>query len=99
LLQKHQARIERSANKHRRAVDFGVGDEVYLKTKDWSTDRPSQKLDFLMAGPYKVTEKVFDSFKLKLPDTIDIHLSSLLTSSAFLTMTLSLAKSMNLQLL
>jgi predicted aspartyl protease len=72
-LQKHQARMERSANKHRRAVDFGVGDEVYLKTKDWSTDRPSQKLDFPMAGPYKVTEKVFDSFKLKLPSTMDIH--------------------------
>ena len=72
-LQKHQARMERSANKHRRAIDFGVGDKVYLKTKAWSTDRPSQKLDLPMAGPYKVTKNVFDSFKLNLPDTIDIH--------------------------
>jgi len=39
-----QERYTKQANKHRREVDFTVGDKVWITTKHWKTDRPSHKL-------------------------------------------------------
>jgi transposase InsO family protein len=41
---KAQESQSRQANKHRREVDFGPGDSVWVSTKGWETDRPSRKL-------------------------------------------------------
>jgi len=41
----------------RRAIDFDVGDFVWVTTKEWTTGRPSKKLDSQMEGPYKILEE------------------------------------------
>jgi hypothetical protein len=64
--------MEKQANKHRREADFGVGDFVWVTTKNWKTERPSRKLDYQMAGPYEILEKVGNSYRVKLPDTIKV---------------------------
>src|SRR5579862_4436921 len=68
-----QERYTTQANRHRRPVDFGVGDKVWITTKHWKTDRPSKKLAGQMEGPYEILEQVGHSFRLKLPDSMKIH--------------------------
>ena len=41
-----QERMRSHVNRHRREPDFDVGDRVFIVKKSWSTDRPSDKLDF-----------------------------------------------------
>ena len=36
-------------------------------------ERPSHKLDYQMAGPYKVLEKIGNLYKVELPDSIKVH--------------------------
>jgi hypothetical protein len=72
-LEKAQLAMQRQANKHRREPDFGPGDKVWVTTKNWKTDRPSHKLDYQMAGPYEVLEKVGNAYKVKLPESIQVH--------------------------
>jgi hypothetical protein len=72
-MEKAQAQQKKQADKHRREVDFDVGDKVWVSMKTWKTDRPSKKLDFQMAGPYKILEKIGNSFKVNIPDSIKVH--------------------------
>ena len=72
-LARAQEQQRRQANKHRREIDFDVGDHVWVTTKDWSTSRPSPKLDHKMAGPYKVLERVGNSYRVDLPNSIKVH--------------------------
>ena len=44
-------------NKHRREVDFEVGDKLYIRRGAWRTARPSDKLENLMVGPYRIIAK------------------------------------------
>jgi hypothetical protein len=69
-----QQKKERDVNKHRCLVDFKPRDNVWLKTVNWSTDRPSKKLSEQMAGPYKVLAKEGHSYRVELPALIKIHL-------------------------
>ena len=39
-----QDRQRVQANKHRRPVDFTVGDKVWVSTRNWTSERPSRKL-------------------------------------------------------
>jgi len=55
-------------------MDFQVGDKVYISTKSWNINRPSQKLDQQMAGPYTILERVRNAFWINLPPSIQIHL-------------------------
>ena len=63
----------KSANAHRREVDFDVEDYVWLNTKYWNTARPSLKLDNNNSGPFRITAKVGNSFRLKLPASMKIN--------------------------
>jgi len=70
---KAQEKQRVQANKHRRPVDFTEGDQVWVSTKNWTSDRPSQKLGYQNEGPYKITERVGHSYRLKLPDSNQQH--------------------------
>jgi hypothetical protein len=65
--------MQKQANKHRQEPDFGPGNKVWITTKNWKTDRPSCKLDYQMAGPYEVLEKVGHAFRVKLPESVKVH--------------------------
>lgn len=68
-----QQKQKAQADKHRREEDFQVGDEVYITTKYWKTDRPSRKLANQASGPYKIIEKVGHAYRLHLPAYIKVH--------------------------
>jgi transposase InsO family protein len=70
---KAQEKQEIQANKHRRPVDFDVGDKVWVMTKHWNSNRPSRKLGHQMEGPYPIVEKRGYSYKLKLPNYNKVH--------------------------
>ena len=72
-LEKAQARQQKQADKHRREIDFGVGDSVWLSLKTYYKDKPSKKLDSQMAGPCKVLEQVGNAYRLELPESMRIH--------------------------
>ena len=72
-LEKAQKLIEQQVNKHRWEPNFTVGDIVWVMTRNQKTEWPSCKLDYQMAGPYKVLEKIGNLYKVKLPDSIKVH--------------------------
>ena len=65
--------MEQQANKHRWEPDFGPRDKVWITTKNWSTRRPSRKLGYQMDGPYKILEKVGNSYRVELLESIKVH--------------------------
>jgi hypothetical protein len=62
MMARSQARMIKSANTHRREVDFKVKDYVWLDIRHWNTARPSLKLDHQNSGPFKITAKEGNSF-------------------------------------
>ena len=72
-IHKAQEKKERDVNARRRPVDFGVRDKVWVTTKYWHSQRPSRKLGHQMEGPFEVLEQVGNSFRLKLPASMQIH--------------------------
>ena len=65
--------MSRQANKHRKDVDYEIGDMVFLNSRNIKTQRPSKKLDDKMLGPFKIIAKVGRAFRLELPRTMLIH--------------------------
>ena len=53
-MKRAQERQKKQADRHRREIDFDVGDSVWVTTKEWRTGRPIKKLDSQMEGPYKI---------------------------------------------
>jgi hypothetical protein len=72
-IKKAQESMAKQANKHRREPNFDVKDSVWVSIKNWKTERPSRKLDYQMAGPYRILKKVGHSYKVDLPKTIRVH--------------------------
>jgi hypothetical protein len=61
-------------NKHTKEKEYRVGDQVWLNIKNVKVDRPSQKLYWKKAGPYKIIEKVNNhAYRLKIPNQSRIH--------------------------
>jgi len=57
--------------KHTLALDFKVGDQVYMKAKYFRSTRPSKKLSEKNLGPYTIIAQVGSlSFTLRLPDSM-----------------------------
>ena len=65
--------MQRQANRHCQKPDFGPKDKVWITTKNWKTDRPSCKLDYQMAGLYKILEKVGHAYQVQLPDSVKVY--------------------------
>jgi hypothetical protein len=72
-MKKAQEQQKRQADKHRREIDFEVGDNVWLLLKDYHTGRPNKKLDNQMAGKFRIIERVGNSYRLELPPSMKIH--------------------------
>ena len=63
-MEKAQNWMRSAVNRHRRPVDWDIGDMVFLDTKNLAIDRPSRKLAAKWEGPFKVLEKVGQSYRL-----------------------------------
>jgi hypothetical protein len=57
-IKKAQKVIQEQANRYCQEPDFGLKDKIWITTKNWKTDRPSCKLNYQIAGLYKILEKV-----------------------------------------
>ena len=74
-----QNRMKVQADKHRREVEYQVGDMVFLKIQPYRfknlSKRSYQKPSPHFYGPYEVLEKVgAAAYRLKLPDASRVHL-------------------------
>jgi hypothetical protein len=70
--------VRAQANKHRREVEYQVGDMVYLKIQPYKlrklANRINQKLSPRYYGPYEVEQKIGEvAYKLKLPAESRVH--------------------------
>ncbi|CAJ2633359.1 unnamed protein product [Trifolium pratense] len=77
-LLKAQDQMREHANKHRREVNYQVGDMVYLKIQPYKLQklakRFNQKLSPRYYGPYEILERVGAvAYKLKLPADSRVH--------------------------
>ena len=77
-LLKAQNLMKAQANKHRRQIDFEVGDWVFLKLQPYKmrslARRPVAKLSPKFYGPYKILERIGPAaYKLELPAHAKIH--------------------------
>lgn len=68
-----QAKQTRQANKHRREPDFKVGDEVFVRQKNWTSKRPSRKLDWQSRGPFPIVGMEGHSYRLQLPEHMKMN--------------------------
>lgn len=78
-LLKSQDMMRKCANKHRRDVDFQIGDMVFLKQQPYRRRSLAKKLNTKLSpryyGPYQVVAKIGEvSYRLELPNYSRIHL-------------------------
>jgi hypothetical protein len=73
LIAMAQEQKEQNVNVYQRPVDFRVKNKVYVSTKNWKTQWPSQKLDNQIAGPFDITKQIGNLYKVKLSDTMKIY--------------------------
>jgi transposase InsO family protein len=73
-LEKAQLQQQCQANKKRKEYEFQVGDQVWLRTTNIHTRRPSKKLDYQKIGPFSIVAKIGKvAYQLQLPATMNIH--------------------------
>ena len=72
-LEKAQKLIKQQVNKHRCKPNFAVGNKVWVIIKNEKIKRPSYKLDYQIAGLYKILKKKGNLYKVKLLDLIKVH--------------------------
>lgn len=77
-LQATQARMQKSANKHRQEMEFQLGDWLYMKLRLYRqitvAQRRNEKLAPCFFGPFQVTQRIGKvAYKLQLPKDSSIH--------------------------
>ncbi|OIV89427.1 hypothetical protein TanjilG_21902 [Lupinus angustifolius] len=70
--------MKAQADKHRREVEFEIGDWVFLKLQPYRmrtlASRPSAKLAAKFYGPYRIVERIGSvAYRLALPEHTRIH--------------------------
>ena len=69
-----EAQTQQSKYAGGQVMNFGVGDNVWLSTRNFRTTRPSKKLDYKRTGLYTVSKMINKhAYKLDLPKTIRKH--------------------------
>jgi hypothetical protein len=75
LAQSDSANLSRRIHPH-----YQLGDTVYVSTKNWTTTRPTKKLDYKFAGPYKIVKVIRNpetgnelTYKLDLPKDLGVR--------------------------
>ena len=71
--EKSQEIMKHHADKHCREVSYEVRDQVFLFSKNITTDRPFKKLEDKMLEPFPIVKKVGTSYELQLPHTMKVH--------------------------
>lgn len=61
------------ANKHRKPIEYEIGEYVWLDRRNIKTTRPSDKLNDKYLGPYLITKKRGRAYELELPEDVQIH--------------------------
>ncbi|TPX36089.1 hypothetical protein SeLEV6574_g08094, partial [Synchytrium endobioticum] len=66
---------KKNADRHRTTeVEFKVGEEVLVSTKNVRTQRPTKKLEMTWMGPYRIRRKLSNvTYEVALPKNIRIH--------------------------
>ncbi|TPX30970.1 hypothetical protein SeLEV6574_g08572 [Synchytrium endobioticum] len=66
---------KKNADRHRTTeVEFKVGEEVLVSTKNVRTQRPTKKLEMTWMGPYRIRRKLSNvTYEVALPKDIRIH--------------------------
>ncbi len=74
-LEKAVTQMKAQYNKNKcPAVEYKVGDKVWLETTNLHLPRPKKKLDDKRTGPFEITaKKGASTYTLKLPDSWKIH--------------------------
>jgi hypothetical protein len=76
MLRKNILDAQERQTKYAKGKDmtFGVGDKVWLSTRNINTARLSKKLDYKRIGPYTVSKVINkNAYMLDLPSTLRIH--------------------------
>ena len=69
-----QDKYKKYSDAKRINMEYAVGDEVWLLTKNIKTTRPSKKLDYRRLGPFRITQRIGAvAYKLELPPSMKIH--------------------------
>jgi hypothetical protein len=73
-MKKAQDYQAKSYNLKHLAIDFKVGDTVYLDARNLTSTRPKKKLDYKYWGPYKIQARIGkQAYKLDLPEGFQMH--------------------------
>ena len=74
-IKKAKARMKRQADRHRsQALDYEIGDKVWLSTENLKLTHASKKLTEQWLGPYDITKRIGDNtIELRLLGSMKIH--------------------------
>ena len=75
-LREHILEAQRWQTKYAKgkAIEFKIGEKVWLSTRHIKTQRESKKLDYKRIGPFPVVERInANAYRLQLPPEMPIH--------------------------
>ena len=72
-VERSKAVMTAQANKHRKPINYSIGDKVWLSSRNIETVRPSKKLEDKMLGPYPIIARKGASYELQLPKALKVH--------------------------
>ena len=73
FMKKTQTQQKKQIDKHHQNIDFKIDDNVWISIKSWKTERSSKKLDNQQNESYEILEKIGNSYRLDLSQSIKMH--------------------------